>query len=177
MQYSSRNRNGFTLVETIIGIVVLAIALTMIVPVLLPTQGQSADQIHQIRASELGQSLLNEILAKSFDENSDRVGGVNRCDDTSMPTCSAIMADEEGGNRSLFDDVDDYVTGGFTSTILTADNTSLSEHYQGFQVKVNVFYDGLALGLANNRLAKRIEITVKTPSNFDITFVSYKANF
>lgn len=168
---------GFTLIETVIGILVLAIALTLILPVLIPSQGQSVDQVQQIRASELGQSLLNEILAKSYDENSDRSGGVSRCDEGAL-ACSAVMGPEEGANnRHLFDDVDDYDTGGFTSTILSADNTELSTHYQGFEVDIDVFYDGLALGLANNRLAKRIEITVKTPSAEEITFSSFKANF
>jgi MSHA pilin protein MshD len=71
---------GFTLIEVIVGIVVLAIALTLITAVLGPLSQKSTEPWHQVRAAELGHSFLNEVMARSFDESSDRSGGAYRCD-------------------------------------------------------------------------------------------------
>ena len=70
---------GFTLIELILGMVVLAIVMTIITGLLAPQARQSADPVVQIRATELGQALMNEVLGKSFDENSDRSPPWNRC--------------------------------------------------------------------------------------------------
>ena len=98
---------GFTLIETIVGIVVLSISFSIITTLIYPAVEQSADQLHQIRAAELGQSLLNEITGHAFDENSDHAGGEYRCHENGI-ICSTDMKSETGENRLLFDDVDDY---------------------------------------------------------------------
>ena len=63
-----RRNRGVTLIELIIGIVVLAISLSIITAVLGPLYIKSADPWHQVRAAELGQGLMNEILGKAFDK-------------------------------------------------------------------------------------------------------------
>ncbi|WP_233079807.1 type IV pilus modification PilV family protein [Rheinheimera soli] len=76
---SPQQQAAFTLIELVIGIVILAIALTIITGVLGPLYQRSTDPWHQVRAAELGQSFMNEIMARSFDENSDKAGGDYRC--------------------------------------------------------------------------------------------------
>ncbi|WP_427980905.1 type IV pilus modification PilV family protein, partial [Agarivorans sp.] len=66
---------GFTLIELIVGIVVMAIALVVISSFLVPQARRSIEPVYQFRAAELGSSLMNEILSKSFDEQSDHTGG------------------------------------------------------------------------------------------------------
>lgn len=182
--------NGFTLVELVIGIVVLSLSFTVIFSMIVPSATQSALQINQIRASELGKSMLSEIMGKSFDENSDRVSGVLRCgedinaDDVidSDDACSTVMGheggDEAGGDRSSFDDVDDY--NGLTSI----DNSlggSLNELYSGFTLLVNVCndsqYDGNCNNGGDNTTAKFIVVTVTTPTGNEVSFSSYRSNF
>lgn len=92
-----KTQSGFTLIEIIVGIVVLAIALVVITGALGPLYKRSADPWHQVRAAELGHSLLNEIMARSFDENSDRAGSEFRCnaDPTEEPG-AAPCSDEFG---------------------------------------------------------------------------------
>ena len=46
--------HGFTLIETIIGIVVLSIAFSILTTLIYPLANQSAEQVHQIKAAELG---------------------------------------------------------------------------------------------------------------------------
>ena len=54
--------SGFTLIELVIGIVVFSIALVLFTSLMVPQAIRSVDPIFQVRASELGQSLMNEII-------------------------------------------------------------------------------------------------------------------
>lgn len=144
---SPKQQAAFTLIELVIGIVVLAIALTIVTSVLGPLYQRSTDPWHQVRAAELGQSFMNEIMARSFDENSDRAGGDYRCNATPsiepgatpctvMPVIAEPIACKEqvaqppvcsGGScwgpelnetaRDDYDDVDDFH--GFVGTGLS----------------------------------------------------------
>lgn len=182
-------QRGFTLIETIVGIVVLSISFAIFTSLIYPLTQQSAEQVHQIRAAELGQSMINEILAKAFDENSDMSGGYYRCGDDinndglistadGEKPCSTILGNEESGDRALFDDVDDYNNLTSIESSLGASDP-LVDIYRDFQVSVSVIndsnYDGIAD--ANNFTAKLITITVTTPQQFDFIFSAYKANF
>lgn len=175
---------GFTLIEVIIGIVVFAISLSIIIQLILPTERNSADQIHQIKAAQLGQALLDDIMSRSFDENSDRAGGAIRCDSAGNIACSNILGPDAGENRrSQYDDVDDF--NGYTAAIDSID-TGLARGYNSFNILVNVvllndseLVDELNLtnALAGNQLAKRITVTVTTPLGTAIAFTAYKTNF
>lgn len=72
---NSQNKHGFTLIEMVIGIVAFSAVLTIIIGVLAPQATRSVDPIFNVRASELAQSLFNEISAKTFDESSNQTGG------------------------------------------------------------------------------------------------------
>jgi MSHA pilin protein MshD len=168
-------QQGFTLIEVIIGIVALSISLSIVATLLVPTEEQSAGQIHQIQAAELAQGLLDEISSRAFDQNSDMAGGVNRCNETGFVPCSAILGPESGElSRQDYNDVDDY-HGYMLKETATGDG--LAKGYTNFALGVTVVYDGLALGLADNQLAKRISVTVTTPLGTAITFSRYKANY
>ena len=180
-----KSKRGFTLLETIVGIVILSISFSILTSLLYPAVEQSADQLHQIRAAELGQSMLNEISNHPFDENSDRAGGKFRCGEVGQDACSVVMGDEEGGNRLLFDDVDDYhnlnvENASALNPIINSQNQPLTE-YLGYSLSVTVCndsdYDGNCATNANNFTAKLILVTVTTPTGFAIDFSTYKANF
>jgi len=79
---SLKARRGFTLIEFVVGIVLLAIALTGILGLLVNQAPQSVDPVQQVRAAQLAQRILNEVLQKSFDEHSDHNGGRFRCGET-----------------------------------------------------------------------------------------------
>ena len=184
------SQQGFTLIETIVGIVVLSIAFSIFTTLIYPLANQSAEQVHQIKAAELGQSMINEILGKAFDENSEMSGGFYRCGEDQNndgeikaldgETCSDVLANEEADTRELFDDVDDY--NGLTiieSSLGGSD--SLGDMYVGYQIKVNVIndsdYDGDNDGADNNYTAKLITVTITTPQDFDFDFSVYRVNF
>lgn len=188
---SRKQQAGFTLVELVIGIVVLAIALTMITSVLGPLYQRSADPWHQVRASELGHSFMNEIMARSFDEQSDRADGSYRCDATTEPTpltpwpCTDAVnfGPEAGETRLSFNDVDDFhnfrATGDEITNILANPLTGL---YNNYQVAIDVAYDGNFNGVINEagvaeRSAKRILVSVTIPSGEVIQFAAYRSNW
>ena len=184
------SQQGFTLIETIVGIVVLSIAFSIFTTLIYPLANQSAEQVHQIKAAELGQSMINEILGKAFDENSEMSGGFYRCGEdqnndgeiksTDGETCSVVLANEEGGERELFDDVDDYNGLAIIESSL-GDSDSLGDMYVGYQVNVTVIndsdYDGDNDGADNNYTAKLITVTITTPQDFNFVFSVYRVNF
>ena len=171
---SSKRQQGFTLIELIAGIVVLTISLAIVSTLIAPAEEKSADNILQIKASELGQSLMSDITSRAFDHNSDMTGGLVRCGETGAPACSTTLGPEAGElMRSQFNDVDDF--DGFTEQVNSTDD-ALHSGYSEFQINVSVIYAGSDLDLTNN-LAKRITVTVTTPLGTNIEFTSHKANF
>lgn len=176
---------GVTLIELIAGIVVLAISLSLITSVLGPLSIKSADPWHQVRAAELGHSLMNEIMGKSFDEYSNRSGSLLRCNESGATACTAA-ADFgpdclNGGStcpggpfeqRSQFDDVDDFhamnLSGNQISNIFGND-PRMVDIYRSYQLQISVSYD--------NALTKRILISVTTPTGDLIEFSALKGNW
>ncbi len=181
-----KRHSGFTLIELIVGMVVLAIAILMISQIMGPMLVRSTEPWHQVRAAELGHSLMNEIMALSFDENSSRGTNLLRCNETgasaciaTLPACPAagLSAATEEASRDLYDDVDDFhclnVDGASLVNVL---NQSLAAHYKNYQVSVLVSYAGTEVGLANTA-AKKISLTVTTPGGEAIVFAGYKGNW
>ncbi|WP_287832202.1 type II secretion system protein, partial [Idiomarina sp.] len=68
-------QRGFTLIEIIAGIVVVGIITLVVTAGMGPLFKQSVNPWQQVRAAELGQSLINEILSRRFDENGSSAGG------------------------------------------------------------------------------------------------------
>ena len=183
LRATKASQQGFTLIEIIVGIVVLSIAFSIFTSLIYPLANQSAKQVHQIKAAELGQSMINEIIAKAFDENSDKSGGVYRCGESGETACSSTMGPEgseaeESEKREQFDDVDDY------NNLLIIKNSlgdSLNDIYVGYQINVKVIndsdYDGDHDDADNNFTAKLMTVTVTTPQGVDFVFAVYRVNF
>jgi MSHA pilin protein MshD len=182
-------QQGFTLIEIIVGIVVLSIAFSIFTSLIYPLANQSAKQVHQIKAAELGQSMINEIMGKAFDDNSDMAGGIYRCgedrddDGADDETCteSSDLGPDDTETRKTFDDVDDYNNLSIMESSL-GDDDSLADLYIGYKINVKVINDSDYNGeydqaVDKNFTAKLITVTVTTPQDFDFVFAVYRANF
>lgn len=177
---------GFTLIELIVGMVVLAIAILLISQIMGPMLVRSTEPWHQVRAAELGHSLMNEIMAMNFDENSSRGSNLLRCNEAGASSCiatipacpaSGMSTATEESNRRLYDDVDDYhCLRADGATLVNILNESLASTYNSYRVAVFVSYAGSRLGLVNNA-AKRVEIQVTTPGGETIVFSGFKGNW
>ncbi|MBE0364910.1 MSHA pilin protein MshD [Pseudoalteromonas ulvae UL12] len=188
-------QNGFTLIELIIGIVILSITLTIITGLLAPQARQSADPVVQIRATALGQALMNEILAKSFDQQSQRNAPWLRCGEGTLictvqssfgpdcldssktpPACSGSSLE----SRATFNDVDDYHNLTLNSDAEFAAFFNLpTDYYKGFSISVSVAYDDNYdnTGSSSSKTAKLITIEVLASTNELYQFSAYRGNY
>ncbi|MFT6896116.1 MAG: MSHA pilin protein MshD [Paraglaciecola sp.] len=178
-----KSASGFTLIELVIGMVVFAIALSFFSSLILPQITRSVEPIFLVRATELAQSLLNEISGRAFDEQSSRNGSPLRCGESGAEVCTEPdnLGFDSGESRATFNDVDDYhglnETGG---GILSAGGGNDSNNlYQGYTANVSVVYDqnmdGHNDGTVGN--SKLITVTVSTPNDEDLVFATYRSNF
>ncbi len=189
--YYSRHK-GFTLIETIVGMVVLAISFSVLTTLIYPVAQQSADQLHQVKAAELAQSMLNEIQNKAFDENSDMAGGRVRCGDAGAADCSSTMGPEGAETRATFNDVDDYNNLEYGTLYGKSDiensqgksNVEGIDLYIGYSMSISVCNDASYDGSCPNDIsrvaistAKLITVTITTPTDFSMSFSTYRANF
>jgi MSHA pilin protein MshD len=182
-------KRGFTLIELIVGIVLLAVALTGILGLLINQAPQAVDPVQQVRAAQLAQRLSGEILQKSFDEQSDHNGGSYRCGETVtgviIPACSTIYGPDGAAESEpyTFNDVDDFDTAGswhkaswFTQTSVVTNN---DDEYLNYQVRISVTPDNLfgSPGLKAESIGKRILLQVKLPDESVLDFSFYRGNY
>jgi len=170
----SKKDQGFTLIELIVGIVVIAIVTLVVTTGLGQLFRQSVDPWQQVRATEIGQSLMNEIMARRFDENSNVGNQYVRCSEGSGSCTTPAPCPSDGSTpnaeeaqRSQYDDVDDYNGLKLTGAELSGSSPNL---YNGFEALVCVSEK------AANEL-KRITVTVTTPQDESIEFSAIKGNW
>jgi len=193
--YSLHYNSGFSLVELVVGIVVLAIALLAMTTMLISQSKDALEPIHRLRASQLGQSILQNILSRGYDQNSDHNGGVYRCGEiwgdsnlwydssshtwkvTGVPTivtCSSnygIDAGEVAGEHQNFNDVDDFIENDFVSVVGYGNvlGDDFPSQVQNYSVKITV--------QPNSSIFKEISVIIKTPTNEEIVFSALKGNY
>ncbi|MEZ9907372.1 prepilin-type N-terminal cleavage/methylation domain-containing protein [Vibrio sp. 10N.261.51.A3] len=190
---------GFTLIESIVVIIVLGIAMVTITSFLTPQVASSAEPQYQNRSVALGQSLMNQILARGFDHNSDFNGGVMRCGDFGYSSCTApdklgvdfdVDTGEQENTPATFNDVDDYIGCWYTDATESACVSSikyplaniLDENIEGsyanFRVEVSVLYDQNMDGINDNAIGtmKRVELQIFGGNN-RYSVIAYKGNY
>lgn len=150
--------SGFTLIELIIFIVVVGIATTGLFAAINQHNLSSVDPIYQVRALELAQAQLDEIIGKRYDENSPN-GGFPPCDsgEAGAVACDPLNA----ADAADLDDVDDYH--GFNM---------VPSAYAGYALNVQVSGETLS-----GQPAKLIRVTVTPPAGEPVDLSAYKANF
>ena len=187
---------GFTLLELIIAIMILAFASLMMIP-FISAITNSPDPVFRQRAISLGQALMDEILAKKWDENTP-VGGGPVCttespDQLTRPhlidaciTLSTSVANlgNDGETRSNFDDVDDY--NGLTATNNFVDQSNTAFTLEGYSRSASVTYitsnsDPITttnpLASAGTTDSKRIVVTVTSPTGETFELMALKCNY
>ncbi|RUO19429.1 type IV pilus modification PilV family protein [Aliidiomarina haloalkalitolerans] len=185
---TSASQRGFTLIEIIVGLVTLTASFVILTLMILPQAQRSAEPVLQARAAALGKALLDEISGRSFDENSDRVGGLIRCGEAGTScTAAGSLGPESGELRPNFNDVDDYnglvscespgVPVG-CSDLVDALGNEIADVYRNFQYSVEVCYSD-PVGLCQTDITdfKLIKVTITTPLGQEFVFSSLRGNF
>ncbi|NAW63531.1 prepilin-type N-terminal cleavage/methylation domain-containing protein [Vibrio sp. V31_P5A7T61] len=192
MPVKSINRTrGFTLVEMIIVITITAIAITGLAAALYPRSQQSAEQVIAVKAAELGRAVLDEILGRQFDQKSGPNGGLPECvivETDNRQLCTAPAHDSLGpdageNDRTLFNDVDDFITGDQPRPIQDVLGETLDSSYRNFKVVIDVFYEqdnsGQFTGVNANQRShyKRIEVVIIDSQGNRYPFAAIKGNY
>ncbi|QLE87079.1 MULTISPECIES: prepilin-type N-terminal cleavage/methylation domain-containing protein [Shewanella] len=176
-----QSNNGFTLVELVVGMVVIGIAMVMLTSMLFPQAERASETLHRVRSAELAHSLLNEIWAKRYDGNTNANGGVPACDAVAnldlgipagLPCTDEVDFGDGGGSiaRNDFNDVDDYH--GLNQASLMLNSTeSYASQYPNYELAVSVTYP------YGDKSAKLIAIDVTTPSGELIRFNAVRSNY
>ncbi|MGL6026590.1 MAG: type IV pilus modification PilV family protein [Vibrio sp.] len=190
-----KHSKGFSLIESIVAIVIMGFAMLVLTSLLYPQVERSATPHYQMRAAHLGQSVMSQILARGFDQQSDFDGGEWRCGETKLNTttvklCSAILGREGESSPADFNDVDDYIgcwyaddasrcgsqTQHYPLSNILGDE--IIANYRHFTVLIDVSYVDLAFAPVNQITDfKRIELVVDTGRYGHYTFVAYRGNY
>ena len=162
-------QRGFTLIELIIFIVVVAAGLAGILSVMNTVVKSSADPMIRKQTIAIAESLLEEILLKEY------------CDPDTMislspRTCGAASRE---ATRNLYDDVDDYDGYTTSSGIVQPDAAATPivglEKYNVSSVSVAIatVAESVELNAIN---AKRIKVTVTGPQG-PVSLTGYRSNY
>ncbi|WP_413112663.1 type IV pilus modification PilV family protein [Thaumasiovibrio sp. DFM-14] len=191
-------QQGFTLIESVVAIVMIAFAVLILSRFLLPAVTQSAAPYYQTRAVALANAVMSEIVARQFDHHSDP-HSIERCDpNVSQCTDPSRLGWEAGeeGKPILFNDVDDYLADqiargkscwgdvamcaplpsqGTIDQLLPGDH----HHYANFAVTIAVYYDASFDGQAEATQGnhKRIDVTVMTAAHGSYGVSAYRSNY
>lgn len=167
------NNKGISLIETVIAIVIISIAVTGLLTVFYNNATHGTKPALEIKAIELGQGLMDEILFKRWDEDSTLGGG-------SIALGLANIGTEGETLREQFDDVDDYngYTDGTGSEPLKDSRGVILNGFTGFSRSVVVAFSkptGTDAGLGINNY-KKITITITIPTGDSFVFSATKTN-
>lgn len=192
---------GFTLIEIIIGIVVLSIALTGGLSLLISQVDAYRDPLIKEKSVQIAKRVVHEIQIRAYDEKSDIGGGIFRCSETvggiSLGDCSAEAEyGTDPGELMLdtLDDVDDFDTAKlcpklsgsyscsenylpvvyfFSDAADEATQKKYNDYYAGFLVKIEVVPAKIS---GDTDSAKKITVTVKQSDGLEIEYSLIKAN-
>ena len=180
---------GFTLIESIVGIVILGFALSVLVLGVYTSSTKSHQATYQAQAAALGHSIMTDVLSRQFDENSDPNGGQYRCGENDDNPCSTGLGKDgtDGLTSVSFNDVDDFIGCWGELSICSSnslpsyqlnqliDATSAAE-YKNFTVEINVAYADVENSETKTQL-KKIDITLYASSYAQYTFSAYRGNY
>lgn len=190
---------GFTLIEIIIGIVVLSIALTGGLSLLISQVDAYRDPLIKEKSVQIAKRVVHEIQIRAYDEKSDIGGGIFRCSETvdgkSLGVCSTEYGTDSGELMlDTLDDVDDFDTAKlcpklsgsyscsenylpvvyfFSDAADEATQKKYNDYYAGFLVKIEVVPATIS-GKADS--AKKITVTVRQSDGLEIEYSFIKAN-
>ncbi len=162
-------KKGFTLIEIVMIIVVVAITIPALLIILGQQTKQSVNAELQISATNLGQAMMEEIRSKCWDEFKT---SLPNCTGTGAPGALGINGGETAGNPATYDDVDDYNAG---VPPLSVGGVSYTRTVQVCYVPSGNLNDTSACNTATDY--KRIRVTVNNPNLGSVELVTVVTNY
>lgn len=163
---------GFTLIELVVGMMLVGVALSVLSMLLLPLAGRTADTQSRVTAIEIANSLMEQIWVKPFDSMT--LDGA--CIQSSSNCTLSNRFGSENNNNQL-SDVDDYH--GFNQGSMMSDTKTYAQMYPNFKIKVDVAYAMESGEKKPNEITnyKLITITVTTPIGEAIYLEAIRGNY
>lgn len=185
-----RYKSGFTLIEMVVGIVVLASAMVIVTGVFLPQASQALSPMYQIRSTALAKSIMNQVLVRNFDSVNANTGGYIRCGESVAGVvldCTdnndlGIESGEVNTNPTAFNDVDDY----HVYCDLTKNNTvttlsRFTHDYPQYGLRICVTNDPQTFDpsatAGETNIAKIITLTIYAPNKDEVKLSAYRGNY
>jgi len=178
---------GFTLIEIVITIVILGAVAGILVPFLTAIT-HSPDPVIRERAISLGQAMMDEIMAKRWDEITPMGGGPLRTNESARgatwATPVTTLGADAGEDRTTYDDVDDYRSMPVEIDNFTDQNGNTFS-LPGYRRQVTVDYitsssatitNTLPAVSANRTDTKRVVVTITSPLGEVFRFVAVACN-
>ena len=173
MRRNAALEHGFTLVEMVVIIVVLAVGLTAYLVLVNQTLARSGNPLIEQQAYAVAQSYMEEVLSQPFCDPDFSTDCPTAC--TSSSACSACNAVE--GSRASYDSVCDYAS---LSDTDAADFTGGVSGLEGYNVDVTVADSGVTLGTLSSATGQVLRVDVRVRhagAGVDVTLHAYKVNF
>lgn len=185
------NNNGFTLIETVMFIVIVGVAVAGVTIQFSQTVAHSADPLLRQKTIALANGIMDEIVRKRWDENTPIGGGcvvtiaaTNVCAVPGAPSVSTAWSDptptwanDNGGEaRAQYDDIDDYDA--ITAQSPPQDPTGANiTDYAGYTLDITVSYPASNWNNIDKADVKQIELSLTNPIGESITYTTYRINF
>jgi MSHA pilin protein MshD len=179
MSMSKRYLRGFTLIEVIIFIVVVAAGLAGILTVSNTVVKSSADPMVHKQAVAIAESLLEEILLKAYCDPS-------TVDNTTVPPACGVQGAHTLGtdaDRKPYDKVMDYNTYKTTNGVLDYSTNTPTPSLARYNITPAVVVDcvvnvGDSAGApCTDSTFRRIVVSVTDPQNNVIRLTGYRGNY
>lgn len=175
---ASYNSRGFTLIETVMFIIIVGIAIAAIGQQFAVNVGHSHEPYLRQRALAVANAYMDEILRKRWNSATPAGGGCvltgsGNCTTPGAPPAVGIGTDAQ--LRPDYDDVDDY--DGINAEAPTDSDGTPMPNYENFNVTVSVTQPAANWNGINNQDVRKIEVTVTTPDNQPIALTAYRINY
>ena len=185
LKHTADGAQGFTLIEIVLTIVILGAVAGLMVP-FFNAIVRSPDPVIRERAISLGQAMMDEIMAKRWDENTPMGGGplatAESARGATPATPLANLGVDAGENRTSYDDVDDY--NGINEANNFTDQTNAAFVLTGYRRQVEVRYiasntnpiDQNTPAAAGTTDTKLVVVTITSPLDEVFRFVGVACN-
>jgi len=134
MRSAKKRQSGFTLLEIIMTMLVGAIIIPPIILMIVTALRAPTVMSGTIKGNSLASDMMEEILSKSWDENSTDTGPIA----DGIKTLPANLGPDGGETRPSFNDVDDY--NGYSESPPTDHQGQVITEFSDFTRSVQIFY-------------------------------------
>ena len=162
--YSS-SRTAFSLIESTVSVLLVGILMIAALQALGASRRRESSSVDSVHAQQLADALMTEILLQAYQEP-----------ESGQTRAFGPETGESTGNRSLFDDVDDYA--GWTSAPPNDRSGSAVPGFSDWTRSINVQWadpDSLAPTAASFTGLKKITVTVTKNGKPTASLVSYRS--